>query len=1144
MSSFSLVNRVDYKELIEMDDLATSLLVDPIIGFTTHKMTPNYKPLKVNNEILRLLIEKFCKHQNYERAYLNLITCSFLTSYFASKTSNQLLALKEHLFRYLRIYDKNSGFELQPCFRYSLERQVGGKVCVTRKWYKGEKIPFLVGCLAELTEEDEDELLTPGVNDFSVMFSCRKNCAQLWLGPAAYINHDCIPNCKFVSTGRERAYVQILLDLEPGTEVTCHYGSDFFGENNHLCECYTCERRLTGAFTPSSPDKRTSLMVKGYQLRDTKHRMDRDKIQQKVAKRRRKLSTPPMAPKSTSPSSDMKIRYGGIGIKAMENWDTRTSNLEKNSHLLKMAELKKRGITRYDAELLIEQGFQLPEPDENTEESDGNSRQDKSETLPNGANVVSSNGKCKNVKKSSSKINSRFKKMTMDETNAEDVHSKDDEVVNTASSKSVADDKLDDCVNNADANEASVDVEVEAKPDDVNVEDVDMTVKPTEDDKKEVEPVDVDVEDVKIKVKPVNTSERRILRKKAGKFRSEKRVKAVCRKSYQDDDEDTSDFESDDLSSDSELLHKTDLMEDSDVRDEINQTNNQDVSNNEEQLLDVVKQNVVVEPNVEDVLSSFNESSSFLDNSQSLSIDLNECHSKSVSTGVDDVDTKNSDCYYSVTQSIVANNSLKRQFSDDCGVPKKKFKPEEQVSLRGFTRETSCSALLNDNSQQQSAAFYDVPVLKSVTDEAINNFHHQTSGLRNEVEDMVSAKNDEDVVNEDILLAMSCESESVHCSPVQNRKLKNRLTQGNLSPPILEKQTSLFNCDNSYKIVNNASKYVEHVADQMPSLKKENVTKRISLNDSVKLKQGYFYDINEVVKSKYTNNNNYNSKHDLCEIEKKALSNNIYGGVKKNKNSSSNNFGISCFLKLKKNESLDFIKKQVSNYYNGNDIAVANSKNSNYKKCKSSGNVKQTSSKNGHINICNRKANLVTVNCNTSRNNVNGTHNRFPGSSNTSTPVSNDVKKNKSPKTNPKDCDNLFQRLLRDFSQEKVNKNATTINGFKNDGVGNVTEKHPIPIKKQTYSNLNLFDYRIPKNNKSNIVFEKGSKCIDSSTTPNSYLNFKKSSLNELSLPSTNSNITPNSSTTSLASSSDAEPNRSRFQRLSFFETFKSITFV
>lgn len=45
-----------------------------------------------------------------------------------------------------------------------------------------------------------------------------------------------------------------------------------------------------------------------------------------------------------------------------ENWDVRDSNIKKQAHLLTPAELKRRRITRYDAEIILSQGIQLPEP--------------------------------------------------------------------------------------------------------------------------------------------------------------------------------------------------------------------------------------------------------------------------------------------------------------------------------------------------------------------------------------------------------------------------------------------------------------------------------------------------------------------------------------------------------------------------------------------------------------------------------------------------------------------------------------------------------------------------------------------------------------------------------------------------------------
>lgn len=77
---------------------------------------------------------------------------------------------------------------------------MGGAIFSTKSWSKGSKIDSLIGCIAELNYEDEVSFLRHKENDFSVMYSSRKNKSQLWLGPAAYVNHDCQPNCAVSSS--------------------------------------------------------------------------------------------------------------------------------------------------------------------------------------------------------------------------------------------------------------------------------------------------------------------------------------------------------------------------------------------------------------------------------------------------------------------------------------------------------------------------------------------------------------------------------------------------------------------------------------------------------------------------------------------------------------------------------------------------------------------------------------------------------------------------------------------------------------------------------------------------------------------------------------------------------------------------------
>jgi [histone H4]-N-methyl-L-lysine20 N-methyltransferase len=244
----SPVDSLNAYQLCEYDDLATMIVIDSYLGFQTHKMNVKFRTIRKCQTEWRRSIEDFIKSKDYEQCYTQLVDDNeWLINRLGNfhQASNKAIiqpeSFKTHLFKFLHLFNPDSGITIRECFRYSSEKK-GGKIVATRRWCKGEKIEKLIGCIAEMNKEEENAILKPGINDYSVMYSCRKQCSQLWLGPGAYLNHDCRPNCKFVSTGVSSACLQVLRDIDVDEEITCFYGENFFGENNINCECQTCER--------------------------------------------------------------------------------------------------------------------------------------------------------------------------------------------------------------------------------------------------------------------------------------------------------------------------------------------------------------------------------------------------------------------------------------------------------------------------------------------------------------------------------------------------------------------------------------------------------------------------------------------------------------------------------------------------------------------------------------------------------------------------------------------------------------------------------------------------------------------------------------------------------------------------------------
>ena len=241
------------ERLLVHDDIVTTLVVDPIMGFKRRKLSNFDLPLLPDQDDTMYICASIKNDKDVGRALDELLSGEFGREVTVNMGDEEKTELGEHLQKYLGSLTNESGFILAKCERYSAEGHLGAKVLATKGWSKGKKIDGLLGSSRDISEDFEAELIRRKVSTSCIIRSERSKSVRVVIGPLSFINHDCAPNSKFVSLSRKLVGLQALRDIKHGEELTISYGTDYFRRENKNCECKTCEEEKRGAFGTLTP---------------------------------------------------------------------------------------------------------------------------------------------------------------------------------------------------------------------------------------------------------------------------------------------------------------------------------------------------------------------------------------------------------------------------------------------------------------------------------------------------------------------------------------------------------------------------------------------------------------------------------------------------------------------------------------------------------------------------------------------------------------------------------------------------------------------------------------------------------------------------------------------------------------------------
>lgn len=209
--------------LARLDDVCTEIYLDIPLNVKTHKMALS-TDLKVTPRPI---------HQKIEKVHRSMYDCA------VSEHSRVRFVLCDY------IPDHNlyqSLMVVSKCFikKMTTLLEVGGH------HFKFGKELIIAGTLHCLLYVNIFNVLKYfyvsllGVNDFSIIYSGKPSQPHLLLGPIAFVNHSCAPNCIFLPHEDGKTYLKAVENIKSGEEITVQYSTEYFGDSCSKCLCKLC----------------------------------------------------------------------------------------------------------------------------------------------------------------------------------------------------------------------------------------------------------------------------------------------------------------------------------------------------------------------------------------------------------------------------------------------------------------------------------------------------------------------------------------------------------------------------------------------------------------------------------------------------------------------------------------------------------------------------------------------------------------------------------------------------------------------------------------------------------------------------------------------------------------------------------------